>query len=647
MRYLDFKSTIVEVAMNPTAYAQSMKQADEVKIGFEFEVCVPQYRIAAAPDIVKTVTAETVQDIITYNDMLISGGFNDYISPTVFDKLFKFKAPSKYSNMTEILDDLRKQALPKILKLFHEIPENKRVKAIEEAKQHMARSMAQRNRRDSWKSFGSKELYFAFLFGACLYEQHGYSGRNFDLTRIGLNIRGLADIKWADLLNAAFESENPSNEQNIQDNLTTYFTFDPDTVYNTLKLAEYEADDENYGDNDYGYDYLGAVKVLEPALKKTMNSEVTVFSSYHQKTKNMTSWYIEPDGSLNTVDYDDGAAEIVGPPQPAAQALETLAKFYSMAKKLHLYTNDSTGLHINISIPQNIDILKLAVFSGDQYVLQQFNRLDNDYAASVIRGLKTGNDWRDGITPRVANDEGLTKLRIKSIEDLAKSLTDRHTASITSNGKYISFRQVGGNYLNEYDQVLNVVGRFVRAIIIASDPNAYRKEYLAELGKLVMPTSDNNIDLQIDQLRKEGLKVTVGYMYVSSFSIGRSRAMKWETLIKNTFYHPREYSNTVTLLSLEKNSEEAKLKLSFTRSDISAAKQRQLQAADTKNFAKFVVPTDQILKSMSHLFDRVNTNSIGSEGQWERFTLTNTVLPSTDPIVQKLILSLRRQKLGK
>jgi len=647
VRYSDLKSTVVEVAMNPTAYAQSMKQADEVKIGFEFEVCVPQYRIADAPELVKTITAETVQDIITYNDMLISSGFDEYISPTVFDKLFKFKAPSKYSNMTEVLDDLRKQALPQILKLFHEIPENKRVEAIKEAKDIMTRS----NRRNSWKSYGSKELYFAYLFG---YEIYLHSGRSDTLKRIGLNIRNLADIRWSELLNTAFESNNLSNEQNIQDNLTTYFTFDPDTVYNTLNLAEYKADEDDYDyddDNDYGYDYLGAVKVLKPALEKTMNSEVTVFSSYHQRTKNMTSWYIEPDGSLNTKEYDDGAAEIVGPPQPAAKALETLAKFYSMAKKLHLYTNDSTGLHINISIPQNIDVLKLAVFSGDQYVLQQFNRLDNNYAASVIRGLKTGNDWHPsgypGITPRAANDEGLTKLKIKSIEDLAKSLTNRHTASITNNGKYISFRQVGGNYLNDYDQVLNVVGRFVRAIIIASDPNAYRKEYLAELGKMIMPTSDNSIDLQIEQLRKEGMKVTVGCMYVSSFSIGRSRAMKWETLIRNIFFDPQEYSNTVTLLSLDKNSEEAKLKLSFTRSDISAAKQRQLQAADVKNFAKFVVPTDQILKSMSNLFDRVHTNSIGSEGQWERFTLTNTVLPSTDPIVQKLILSLRKQKLGK
>jgi hypothetical protein len=635
VRYSDLKSTVVEVAMNPTAYAQSMKQADEVKIGFEFEVCVPQYRIADAPELVKTATAETVQDIITYNDMLISGGIDEYISPTVFDKLFKFKAPSKYSNMTEVLDDRRKQALPQILKLFHEIPENKRVEAIKEAKDIMARS----NRRNFWKSFGSKELYFAYLFG---YQIYLHSGRSKTLERIGLNISNLADIRWSELLNAAFESDNPSNEQNVQDNLTTYFTFDPDTVYNTLNLAEYKADEDDYDDdNDYGYDYLGAVKVLKPALEKTMNSEVTVFSSYHQKTKNMTSWYIEPDGSLNTVEYDDGAAEIVGPPQPAAKALETLANFYSMAKKLHLYTNDSTGLHINISIPQNIDILKLAVFSGDQYVLQQFNRLDNDYAASVIRDLKTG------IKPRVLNDKGLTKLKIKSIEDLANSLTNRHTASITNNGKYISFRQVGGNYLNEYDQVLNVVGRFVRAIIIASDPNAYRKEYLAELGKLIMPTSDNSIDLQIEQLRKEGLKVTVGYIYISSFSIGRSRAMKWETLIKNIFFDPQEYSNIVTLLSLDKNSEEAKLKLSFTRSDISAAKQRQLQAADIKNFAKFVVPTDQIPKSMSYLFDRVHTQIIGSEGQWKRFTLTNTVLPPTDPIVQKLILSLRKQKLGK
>ena len=37
------KTTVAEVAMNPTAYAQSVEQgqAEGVLVGFEFEVCVP------------------------------------------------------------------------------------------------------------------------------------------------------------------------------------------------------------------------------------------------------------------------------------------------------------------------------------------------------------------------------------------------------------------------------------------------------------------------------------------------------------------------------------------------------------------------------------------------------------------------------
>ena len=58
-----------------------------------------------------------------------------------------------------------------------------------------------------------------------------------------------------------------------------------------------------------------------------------------------------------------------------------------MAGQLNLYTNNSTGLHINVSIPDKLDVLKLAVFTGDQYVLQQFGRQNSDYAVSSQQAI--------------------------------------------------------------------------------------------------------------------------------------------------------------------------------------------------------------------------------------------------------------------
>ena len=229
-----------------------------------------------------------------------------------------------------------------------------------------------------------------------------------------------------------------------------------------------------------------------------MGANTVVFKEYHQKKKNLTDWYIEPDGSLVPKD-GDGAAEVVTPPLPAKTAMDALTKFYQLADQLNLYTSkqNNTGLHINVSIPEKLDVLKLAVFLGDQYVLQQFGREDNEYAQSVMQDLirRTQPQKADDLTKvKTIKKKDIfgkpitqTKINYKMLGKLANDITDDHVASISNNGKYISFRHSGGNYLGEYQKVYNTVGRFIRAMIIASDPNAYANEYQTKLYKLLQP----------------------------------------------------------------------------------------------------------------------------------------------------------------
>jgi hypothetical protein len=49
----------------------------------------------------------------------------------------------------------------------------------------------------------------------------------------------------------------------------------------------------------------------------------------------------------------------------------------------------------------------------------------------------------------------------------------------------VSFRGVGGSYLEKKKLVTEALGRFIRAMTIASDPTEYRKEYLNKLSKLI------------------------------------------------------------------------------------------------------------------------------------------------------------------
>jgi hypothetical protein len=279
----------------------------------------------------------------------------------------------------------------------------------------------------------------------------------------------------------------------IEDNWDHYFDYDPKKVYKFL------TDIDEIEPGKFEDDYEKAARgLISPSLKSTFNVPVKVFIDYHEADKDMTTWYIEPDGSIDANDNDEGL-EIVTPPIPAKDAISTLKNFYAMARKLKLYTSkeNGTGIHINVSIPEGIDILKLAVFLGDQYALQLFDRTENEYAVSVIKALSMpGSDLepysvkRDGrkknkIFPDIPY--GTAKLNIANIAKIAKSISSNHYASISDNGKYVSFRHAGGDYLNDYQDIVNIVGRFVQAMIIASDPESNKQEYIKKLTKLYGP----------------------------------------------------------------------------------------------------------------------------------------------------------------
>jgi hypothetical protein len=71
MKITELNQTVDEVAMNPTAYAQSIEQAQQqgVKIGFEFEVCVPAAVFTPAEPEAKT---HEMVDGLLYNSRNIA-----------------------------------------------------------------------------------------------------------------------------------------------------------------------------------------------------------------------------------------------------------------------------------------------------------------------------------------------------------------------------------------------------------------------------------------------------------------------------------------------------------------------------------------------------------------------------------------------
>jgi hypothetical protein len=218
-------------------------------------------------------------------------------------------------------------------------------------------------------------------------------------------------------------------------------------------------------------------------------SSVVTSSNYHGARRDGVSWIIEPDSSIDA-DEGDGGLEFVSPPMPIKDGLAMLEKMYAWAKKNGCYTNKSTGLHMNISVPDmtidNLDYVKLALFLGDEYVLSEFNRQYNSYAKSAMSIV------REKIQQ---NPENATALLAKMKEHLNAAasklvhtgITNKYT-SINTKNNYVEFRGPGGDYLNQdLTKLTSTVLRLAQSLRIATDETAYKQEYAKKLYKLVGP----------------------------------------------------------------------------------------------------------------------------------------------------------------
>lgn len=645
-----------EAPMNPGEFNKAIDTGHEkgVLVGFEFECVVPEATIKGATAAPTGKTKEQVAGLIS-NDSRITDQDLDDFPLKEFDDLFKIlPGHSKYPDMVSMLAGYRTDSMEKIKELFAQIPEKIRAKAVPKAKERVS------SRYRSGDG-GDPQIDFAYQFGWILtsYFSTKRSGGGRDIVEKGYAIRNLAqDPDYSDLFQYGFQDEG----YYIENHLTRFFDFDPQKVYDALNLAEYDDDndDNRYHDDD---DYKGAVKILQPALEQSMGRKVTVFKRYHEHKKNMTDWYIEPDGSLEGDNDGDGTAEVVSPPLPAKDAVQALKNFFALAAQHKIYTNESTGLHINVSIPQKIDLLKLAVFTGDQYVLKNFNRLDSDYAQSVTRDIARGVKDSDGegdvtkvkLGPKRDKDvfgqqKRTTTINTKVLQRIANDVSDDHMASISSNGKWISFRHTGGNYLKDYNEIYNVVGRFVRAVIIASDPTLYDREYKVAVAKLATPADnpDGTLASRLNYISSNGVPV----LEISMASAGRAATVDPKKIFKqvcNDSYALPSYVNMApSQITLTPNSTTARQKMKSKASSTGRFAAWEQTAMSDRFVTAIYCPLSQV--EINRINDRSESGGIQVDGT-TYYQITKSLIPGSDPRAKQIMLNMRkehyRDKLGR
>lgn len=530
--------------MNPTAFAQGIETGSSkgVLVGFEFEVCVPKETISgkpaevAKPEGVGTEWYEMLPE--NWPDMMgmdvIDSSYVELADPITFnDKHFDDIEALMAEWISTKIEQRVKETFDRL-----SLPLKKRVIKYWNERRALIPTLPNN----------------AYTF--CGRALHVLNGRQHDSFRTALrSYRVDPGIEhfWLDLFGTANFAElyhRPDLE------------WDEGEMCNHFGIGE---DDYEVGGGRNGgyheYDYNGASRIMKPVIQNAFG-DTKVFNDYHERSKNTTSWYIEPDGSLEPND-GDGACEIVTPPMPVKEAVIALKEFYSIARNMNLYTSktNKTGLHINVSIPDHIDVLKLAVFAGDQYILKQWGRENNGYAQSVLKMLR-----RD--LPKVGATADPTDLNkkadYKKLLQVARDISEDHMASISFNGKYVSFRHAGGDYLNEQQAVIDVVGRFVRAMVIAADPAMYKDEYMSKLTKLVQgeqkPAVNTNSISQLMRYRTMPIKVRTSSIYslVPTTSMPQL-VSEIERKISNELLVPDEIARPI----LKQNLETAKAKTSI------------------------------------------------------------------------------------
>lgn len=235
----------------------------------------------------------------------------------------------------------------------------------------------------------------------------------------------------------------------------------------------------------------GNLDSLADSFGSAVGKHVNYSTSYHGARRNPTDYALEPDGSLDEKDdEDDAGVEFVSPPMPVSELLQDLHAVKKWADRNGCYTNESTGLHINVSVPgfsmEKLDYVKLAILLGDEYVLEAFGRSGNTYCKSALGIVKNHIKTRPQDAAALLNQmkEHLSTTAAKALHS---GVTSKYTSINTKTG-YIEFRSPGGDWLDSnFDKIENTLLRFVVALDAALDETKYKQEYAKKLYKLLAP----------------------------------------------------------------------------------------------------------------------------------------------------------------
>lgn len=306
-------------------------------------------------------------------------------------------------------------------------------------------------------------------------------------------------------LTRAVQDYIDNNEDRIRDQLIDEFRDDLDDKFvewleendiNSMSefANEYSLDWPYWTESDYygGGDGVSIDSVADD-FSQAVGAPVNASRSYHGARREPGKWVVEPDGSLEA-DSGEAGLEFVSPPLTVPEMMASIDKVAKWAGRVGAYTNESTGLHMNVSVPNQdkLDFVKLAMFLGDNYILEQFGREGNTYCKSVLKKIvssaRTNPDRVEEMMRQFQG--GLNQLASKLLHT---GSTDKYS-SINNRGGWVEFRSPGGDWLgDDLSAVKNTMLRAVVALDVATKPEEFKQEYYKKLYKTLNPRGDEDV----------------------------------------------------------------------------------------------------------------------------------------------------------
>ena len=239
----------------------------------------------------------------------------------------------------------------------------------------------------------------------------------------------------------------------------------------------------------------GSTTLLADVIQSEFGYPTVGCDDYHGCEEYKGEYFVvEKDSSLNSQIVDYVGVEIVSPALPLSEMIAVLRNFVKWANSVDCITDKTCGLHMNLSIEnvdmENVDFVKLALFTGDNYIAKEFHRLGHKYCKNTIDQIKhtVTNDPSKGYAAIDALQQSLSSIAGNLIQTSAQF----GNSSINMQDNRVEFRSPGDNWLDEdIDKLVNTVNRFAVALNIASNPDLYKEEYAKKLYKLLY---SKNID---------------------------------------------------------------------------------------------------------------------------------------------------------